>query len=52
VRIGFATGLEVPISGKELYENISAGAVLYYPTYFLLSETVGFAVGVFLLYDF
>ena len=52
VRIGFATGLEVPISGKELYENISAGAVLYYPTYFLLSETVGFAVGVFLLYNF
>jgi len=51
-RLGFATGLEVPLSGKELYQNISAGGVLYYPTFFFYSETIGFAVGVFLLYNF
>ena len=51
-RIAFSTGFERPVTGKTIYNNISAGVVLYYPTYYIQSNTIGVAAGVFIYYNY
>ncbi len=51
-RIALGTGLEVPLSGNGIFQNITTGATVYYPTFFFLSKNISFAGGLFLLYNF
>jgi len=51
-RVGFGTGIEVPVKGNSFYQNISFGVVVYYPTYFFLSQSISFAGSVFLVYNY
>ncbi len=51
-RIALGTGLEVPLSGNGIFQNITTGVTVYYPTYFFLGKNISFAGGIFLLYNF
>ena len=51
-RIAYSTGIEVPVSGDRIFDNVSIGAVLYYPTYFMLSKTISLMAGAFIYYNF
>jgi hypothetical protein len=52
LRIALGTGLEVPLTGSGIFQNITTGAVVYYPTFFFTSRSISFAGGIFLLYNF
>ena len=51
-RLGLGTGIEAPITGTAIFENISGGATVYYPTYFFFSKEISFAGGIFISYNF
>ena len=51
-RLGLATGVENPLTGNTIYQNISAGLIVYYPTYFFQSSDISFAGGFFIAYNF
>lgn len=51
-RIALGTGIEHPLLGSSVIDNISAGAIVYYPTYFFQSGEVSFAGGIFISYNF
>ena len=51
-RIGLATTLELPSLGTGFYENICSGITLYYPAYYLSSNTVNPSVGAYIVYNF
>lgn len=50
--VGLGTGVEAPITGRTVFENITAGVAVYYPTYFFLSKDISFAGSVFISYNF
>jgi hypothetical protein len=50
--LGLGTGFESSTTGTIIFENISVGAEVYYPTYNFLSQSVWFAGGVFIAYNF
>jgi hypothetical protein len=50
--IGLGTGFESSWGGTTIFENMSAGVEIYYPTYYFLSNTVWFDGGAFISYNF
>lgn len=51
-RFGLGIGAEAPVTGTSVLDNISGGATVYYPTYFIVSGEISFAGGVFISYNF
>jgi len=51
-RLGLGTGVESPFTGTSVFENISGGATVYYPTYFFVSKEISFAGALFISYNF
>ena len=50
--LGLGTGFESSSTGNIIFENVSMGGEVYYPTYNFLSHTIWFAGGVFISYNF
>ena len=50
--IGLGTGFEISPTGNSLFENVSVGAEIYYPTYFFLTKDIWFGGGFFISYNF
>ena len=50
--LGLGTGFETSATGNLVFENVSVGAEVYYPTYNFLSQSIWFAGGVFISYNF
>jgi hypothetical protein len=52
LNVALGTGMETPITGNEIFENVTAGVEIYYPTFSFQSGTIGIAGGVFISYNF
>jgi hypothetical protein len=50
--IGLGTGFETGMMGDGILDNVTGGVEIYYPTFFLLSSTIGFGGGFFVSYNF
>lgn len=50
--LGLGTGVEAPVTGNSIYQNVTGGVIVYYPTYFFLSRNISFAGGIFISYNF
>lgn len=50
--LGLGTGVESPVTGNSVYQNVTGGVTVYYPTYFFLSKNISFAGAVFISYNF
>ncbi len=51
--IALGTGIETPIMREStIIENVTSGIEIYYPTFFLLSSTIGIAGGAFISFNF
>ena len=51
-RLGLGTGIEMPVTGTSVIENVTVGATLMYPTLYFLSGDVNIAANVFISYNF
>lgn len=52
INAALGTGMEAPITGTTIFENVSVGAEVYYPTFYFLGGTIGVAGGLFISYNF
>lgn len=50
--LGLGTGIEAPVTGNSVFQNVTGGVTVYYPTYFFLSKNISFAGAVFISYNF
>ncbi len=49
---GLGTGFETSLTGGSIFENVSGGVEVYYPTYYFLTNTIWFGGGLFISYNF
>lgn len=50
--LGLCTGFEAPVTGSTIFDNVSGGVQIFYPTYYFLAKTIGFGGGMFITYNF
>ncbi|MEW5797803.1 MAG: hypothetical protein AB1728_02245 [Bacteroidota bacterium] len=50
--LGLGTGVEAPATGNSIYQNVTGGVTIYYPTFFFLSKNISFAGAIFISYNF
>ena len=50
--VGLGTGYETSLTGNSIFENVTGGVEVYYPTYYFLTNTIWFGGGVFISYNF
>ncbi len=51
-RLGLGTGIEMPVTGNSVIENVTFGGTLVYPTLYFLSGDINIASNVFISYNF
>ncbi|MDE3058940.1 MAG: hypothetical protein KGJ59_13385 [Bacteroidota bacterium] len=50
--VALGVGIEKPTTGPTIFEDVTIGAEIYYPTFSFLTGTIGVAGGVFISYNF
>jgi hypothetical protein len=50
--LGIGTGFETSLTGNAMYENVTGGVEVYYPTFYFLTSTIWFGGGIFISYNF
>jgi len=51
-RLALATCFEAPIISKEKRNNLCAGILMYYPSYYFSSSTLNPTAGIYIIYNF
>ncbi|MDE3058562.1 MAG: hypothetical protein KGJ59_11470 [Bacteroidota bacterium] len=50
--LGLGTGIEAPVTGSDIFENVTVGGEIYCPTIYFSSGTISLGVGIFTSYNF
>ncbi|MDE3058561.1 MAG: hypothetical protein KGJ59_11465 [Bacteroidota bacterium] len=50
--LGLGSGIEGPVTGTGIFENVTIGAEIYYPTFYFSSSTISVGGGIFISYNF
>ena len=49
---GLGFGFESSLTGNTIFENVTGGIIVYYPTYYFSDNTIGVGGGIFISYNF